>query len=127
MKNKNKIILFLNKYRKLVATKFLLRNIMVMTNYSIFSAILERKFFSTSRWHVFDGTDYPQKNNKYFIKYKNLIINSIKRNNIQAIYTINPVRNSNIYDYIDKNCFKEKKITKNLTSYKIKNCEEINN
>ena len=42
-----------------------MRNKMVMTNYSFFSALLEKKLFSTTRWHIFDGTDYPQKNSKY--------------------------------------------------------------
>ena len=103
------------------------RNKMVMTNYSFFSTILKKKFFSTTRWHIFDGTDYPQKNNKYFTSYKNLLINAIKRNNVEVIYTIDPVKNSNIYDYIDKNCFDEKQITEILTGYELKQCHEINN
>ena len=57
-----------------------IRNKMVMTNYSFFSALLEKKLFSTTRWHIFDGTDYPQKNSKYFLSYKKLLINSIKDN-----------------------------------------------
>ena len=104
-----------------------IRNKMVMTNYSFFSALLEKKLFSTTRWHIFDGTDYPQKNSKYFLSYKKLLINSIKDNEIKVIYTINPVKNSNIYDYIDEKCFKEIKITKILSSHELKNCEEIDN
>tara|TARA_B100000029_G_scaffold159741_1_gene155419 strand:+ start:1749 stop:3308 length:1560 start_codon:yes stop_codon:yes gene_type:complete len=104
-----------------------IRNKMVMTNYSFFSALLEKKLFSTTRWHIFDGTDYPQKNSKYFLSYKKLLINSIKENEIKVIYTINPVKNSNIYDYIDEKCFKEIKITQILSSHELKNCEEIDN
>ena len=103
------------------------RTKMVMTNYSFFSAIMEKNFFSTTRWHIFDGTDYPQKNSNYFASYKNLLIKSIKSNNIRVIYTINPVNSSNIYDYVSKNCFEEKKVTKILVSYELKNCKEINN
>ena len=103
------------------------RNKMLWTNYSFFSSILNEKLFSPSRWHIFDGTDYPQKNNKYFVKYKNLLINSIENNNIEIIYTIKPVKSSNIYDYIKENCFNEKTITKILSSYELKECEEINN
>jgi hypothetical protein len=88
---------------------------------------MEKNFFSTTRWHIFDGTDYPQKNSNYFESYKNLLIKSIKSNNIRVIYTIKPVSNSNIYDYVSKDCFKEKKITKILVSYDLKNCKEINN
>ena len=99
---------------------------MIMTNYSFFSVILEKKTFSTTRWHIFDGTDYPQVNTKYFINYKNLLINSLRYNNIEVIYTIYPVKNTNVYDYIDKECFKENKITKILVSYELQNCDEIN-
>ena len=98
---------------------------MIMTNYSFFSAILGQSTFSPTRWHLFNGTDYPQKNSKYFKSYKNLLINSIKHKKIEVIYTINPVNSSNIYDYIDKDCFQEKKITRILSSYKLKNCKEI--
>jgi hypothetical protein len=101
------------------------RNKMVMTNYSFFSVILEKKIFSTTRWHIFDGTDYPQKGNKYFVSYKNLFINSLKNNNIKVIYTIQPVNQSNIYDYVAKDCFDEEKLTKILNKYELKKCEEI--
>ena len=96
-----------------------------MTNYSFFSAILENKTFSTTRWHIFDGTDYPQVNSKYFISYKKLIINSLRNNNIKVVYIVNPVQSSNLYDYVDDECFQESKINKILTSYEIKNCKEI--
>ena len=102
------------------------RNKMLMTNYSFFSAILEKKLFSPTRWHVFDGTDYPQISSEYFTSYKNLLINSIKRNNIKVIYTINPVNKSNLYNYVNEECFDEEKITEILISYELKNCKEIN-
>ena len=44
---------------------------MLITNYSFFSAILNQKLFSPSRWHFLDGTAYPLKGNKYFVSYKN--------------------------------------------------------
>ena len=102
------------------------RNKMLMTNYSFFSAILEKKLFSPTRWHIFDGRDYPQINSEYFKSYKNLLINSIKRNNIKVIYTINPVNKSNLYNYVNEECFDEEKITEILISYELKNCKEIN-
>jgi len=103
------------------------RTKMVMTNYSFFSAILNENIFSPSRWFIADGTDYPLKGNKYFSNYKDLLIRSINNNNITVIYTIHPVDKSFIYAYVSKNCFIEKKITKLLNSYEIKECEEINN
>ena len=74
-----------------------------------------------------DGTDYPLKNNKYFNNYKNLFIKIIKNNNIEVIYTVYPQESSILYNFFDKNCFKEKKITKILVSHELKKCYEINN
>ena len=99
---------------------------MLITNYSFFSAILNQKLFSPSRWHFLDGTAYPLKDNKYFVSYKNLLINLIKKNNIAVIYTIYPLESSFIYTYLDKSCFQETKITEVLNSYELKSCDEIN-
>ena len=123
--NPNEEIALINEIK--IFLKNDIRNKMILTNYSFFSGILENKFFSTTRWHIFDGTDYPQKNSKYFMSYKNLFIDSIKNNNIQIIYIIDPVKSSNIYDYASKDCFIEKQITKIMSSYELKNCKEINN
>ena len=101
------------------------RNKMIMTNYSFFSVILEKKTFSTTRWHIFDGTDYPQDNSSYFMSYKKLLINSLRKNKVKVVYMVNPVESSNLYDYVSDECFQVKKINKILTSYEIKNCKEI--
>ena len=88
---------------------------------------MEQKLFSPSRWHTSDGAAYPLKNNnKYFVSYKNLLINLIKKNNIAVIYTIYPLESSFIYTYLDKRCFQETKITEVLNSYELKSCDEIN-
>jgi len=101
------------------------RTKMVITNYSFFSSVLNEKLFSPSRWYISDGTDYPSKNSRHFINYKNLLINLIKNNNIDVIYMIYPQQNSIIYDYIDKNCFEEIKISEMLNSFQLKKCDEI--
>ena len=98
------------------------RNKMVITNYSFFSAILNEKLFAPNRWYLSDGTAYPLKTNKYFKKYNDLLINIIKKNDIAVIYTVFPRKNSIIFEYINKNCFKEKKISEVLNSYELKNC-----
>ena len=101
---------------------------MLMSNYSFFSVILDEKIFSPGRWYLFDGTDFPTKENKYFKNYKDLLVKLIKTNNIEVIYTIYPVENSFLYIYFNKKCFNENKISSILTGYEIiKNCLEINN
>ena len=102
------------------------RKKMVLSNYPFLSVILEQQFFSTTRWHVFDGTDYPQIGNKYLISYKNLFHKILLNNNIEVIYTISPVRNKNIYDYIDFNCFVEKELNENISSFTLKKCDDLN-
>jgi hypothetical protein len=118
--NSDEEIILINQVKKHLSKDS--RNKMLWTNYSFFSSILNEKLFSPSRWHIFDGTDYPQKDNKYFMSYKNLLIKIIKNNDIDVIYTIYPVEGSLIYAYLDKNCFTEIKISKILNSYEINSC-----
>ena len=99
---------------------------MLMTNYSIFSVILNQKLHSPSRWFIFDGTDYPLEGNEYFESYKNLLIKIIKDNKIEVIYTIDPVESSLVYTYLDRSCFKENEISNILNSFEIKQCRDIN-
>jgi len=103
------------------------RSKMLMTNYSFFSSILKEKLFSPSRWYIFDGTDFPLEENKYFGSYKKLLIKLIKNNDIAVIYTIYPAESSSLYTYLDRACFIEKKISKVLTSHELKGCDEISN
>ena len=82
--------------------------------------------FSTTRWHTFDGTDYPQLGNKYLESYKKLFLKKLKENQIKIIYTISPVNNNQVYDVLDFSCFDEKKINKLVMSFVLKDCKEIN-
>ena len=102
------------------------RKKMVLGNYPFLSIIIEEELFSTSRWHVFDGTDYPQVGNHYFNSYKNLFIKKIKDNEIEVIYTILPVNSPQIYNYIEKKCFKKKQIKEYIASHTIKKCDNFN-
>jgi hypothetical protein len=102
------------------------KNFMLLTNYSFFSSILEKKTYSTTRWHTGDGTDYPRDKNHYFDSYKNLFIKSINKNNIENIYIIHPVNTSEVYRYINESCFFKKEINKLLTVLKTKKeCNEL--
>ena len=87
---------------------------------------MNQKLHSPSRWFIFDGTDYPLKGNKYFQSYKELLTKIIRENDIEVIYTIDPVESSLVYIYIDKNCFNENEISDILNSFEIKECKDIN-
>ena len=99
---------------------------MVLSNYPFLSVILDEKYFSPTRWHTFDGTDYPQVGSKYISFYQDLIIKTLKKNSIQVVYTIFPVNEKNIYNYVNRNCFIEKKINEYLSSYTLKSCYQLN-
>ena len=101
------------------------RNKMLITNYSFFATILNEKTFSPSRVYAGDGTTNPIKGNKYVPKYKKLMIDLIKKNNISVIYITVPLDDSNIYDYIGKNCFEEINVPEGLKGYEIRDCDEI--
>jgi len=103
------------------------RKKMVMTHYLFFSAILDENFFHPSRWLLSDGTTHPLKGNKYFSQYKNLLIDIIVKNELKVIYVVDSVAKFNIYDYLGKECYEEKKINEILNIYELKNCNEINN
>ena len=103
------------------------RNKMVMTHYLFFSVILDEKIFSPSRWILQDGTTHPLKGSKYFNSYKIFFINIIKNNDIKVIYLIDPVAKSNVYDYINENCYYEKQVTEILYQYELRECNEISN
>ena len=88
--------------------------------------ILDEKTFSPSRLYTGDGTTAPIKENKYKTKYKKLMINLIKKNEISVIYIIAPLDSAFIYNYIDRQCFEENYVLEQLKSYEIKNCVDIN-
>ena len=120
--NPNEEIILINEAKTYLSNDH--RNKMVMTHYSFFSAILDQKLFSPSKWYLSDGTTHPVKESKYFTDYKNLITNIIRENNIKVIYTIS-VESWNIYNYVNSSCFQEKKITEILISYELKDCESL--
>jgi len=102
------------------------RKKMVLSNYPFLSVILNEEFFSTTRWHTFDGTDYPQVGNKYFESYEKLFLKQINENKISVIYTIHPVSKTQIYDVLNPSCFDENKINELIITFDLKTCEEIN-
>ena len=98
---------------------------MFITHYSFISSILEENFLSPSMAYTSDGSIIPLKNNKYSQKYKNLVINLIKKNNVDVIYIVYPVHKGSIADYLDKSCLKEKLILKGVVGYEIKRCKDL--
>ena len=101
------------------------RKKIVLTNYSFLSSVLNENLNSPSRWYIPNGAAYPIENNKYFDEYKNFLINLINRKNISVVYIVAPVKNDELYRYIDRDCFAESDVADFLKKLEIKKCNTI--
>ena len=65
---------------------------------------------------------------KYFSEWKNFLIDRIKSNKIEVVYTIKPLEGEeNIFrDLIDRECYNEKYLNKILMAQEIYKCEDFN-
>jgi len=100
---------------------------MIITNYSIFSVLLNETSNSPNRWHLGDASAFPQKDSKSYILYKNFFKNLIKHKKIENIYIISDVTEGILLNYISSTCFKKTMIFKQLLRYKIvRNCVDFN-
>ena len=100
-------------------------NLMVITNYSFFSAILDKKIHSPIRWYISNGNSHPSLENKYYLSYKNLLMKKIISNNINEIVTIDIYKDDYIDDLLSSNCsIKKIKVNKMLISHLITNCKD---
>lgn len=103
-------------------------NIMVVTNYSLFSVLTKKNVSSFSRWFAFDGSAFPLKNDKYYEKYKDFIFSTIKSKNIENIYVLKDINYKFFLDYFDQNCINKKTENKMLKIYQINhNCVNLKN
>ena len=103
------------------------RNKMLITHYSFFSVLLDENLHAPNRWYPLDGSAFPTKDSKFFTNYKNFFLELLIKNEIEVIYIMGEIPNSILYNYINKNCFKEKIILNNLSTYLIKkDCSEFN-
>ena len=95
---------------------------MLITDYQFISVFLnEYDYASTRFWYEFHG--YPSKDNKYFIYWKNFVIDKIKENNIQNIYVLKPLHGEdkpleNIFD----NCYKKEVFSKTFYKMNLIDC-----
>ena len=102
-------------------------NKMIFTNYSIFSVILEQSQNSISRWFPHDNSGFPEKGQKYYENYKDLLIKNLKRKKIINIYLFKDINEKNLKDYIPKSCLE--KVNDNEVFIKftlIGDCQEFN-
>ncbi len=100
-------------------------NFILMSNYTFLSVVLDKKTNLPTRWFTFDGTDFPRTDNKYKKMYTSLFKKIIKENNIDKIFVIKPVTLKEVYDYVEKKCFRETNLNNKIIKLDILDCEKI--
>ena len=100
-------------------------NFILMSNYTFLSVVLDKKTNLPTRWFTFDGTDFPRTDNKYKKMYTSLFKKIIKENNIDKIFVIKPVTLKEVYDYVEKKCFRETNLNNKMIKLDILDCEKI--
>ena len=99
---------------------------MIVTDYQFISVILSLNDNSAARiwWkhHL-----YPVPGYKYFEYWRSFLLKKIINENIEVIYTVQPLAGEdNIFEgLIDDNCYSNIKINENLVEQKLNNCEEL--
>ena len=105
------------------------KNKMLITDYNFYSSLIEQKLHSPSR--TYDNISYPEKDNKFYIDYKNFFIRKLKINNIENIYIFEskkidkPRLNHLIFNYVPQNCFSTENINAYTAKLKIIKCKEL--
>ena len=105
------------------------KKIMLITNYNFISSISSKRIYTISR--TYDDISFPDKQNKYYQKFKNFFVNKIKKNDISVIYLVfekDVLEFSTkryVYEYFNSKCFNSETINDNLLRLDIKNCKNF--
>ena len=104
------------------------RKKMNVTDYQFITVILNIQDFAASRfWWRHHG--YPDTKNEYFYIWKKFLIEKIKKNKIEVIYTIKPlIGESDILENVlDENCYSKSYLSKGLEIQILRNCTSLLN
>jgi len=96
------------------------KNKLIITNYSIFSILLDEKTNSYSRWYP--GTNnsaFPTKGNIFFENYQKFIKNIILKKKIVNIYVLSDVNEYNLLNYINLKCLDRMSLENNILKFNV--------
>ena len=121
-KNAESEVALLNLYQKKISEDK--RNKMVITHYLFLDSLTKENLNAPSRSFTLDGASFPIKGNKYYLSYKNFLINKIKKKKIEVIYIMDKSISENVVlDYIEQKCISKSESTKTIKIYQLeKNC-----
>jgi hypothetical protein len=101
-------------------------NKILLTNYSIFSILLNENVSGFSRWYPGDNSAFPVKENIYFNSYKNFIISILNKRKIKTIYVLSDIQENNLTNYVDLKCFNKKVVSPEIIKFDInKECPDL--
>ena len=100
------------------------REKIVLSNYLFLSALSGNIYFQPARTVTADGVSFPLAGDKYFLRYKSLFKNIIKKNNIKVIYIIeDDISDRSVKDYIEETCYIEEEKENKIRIFNLKdNC-----
>ena len=101
----------------------------IITEYQFISVILSKYDYSPTQVWFINHVANHKKNSKFYKSYKELLVNQIKKNNIEIAYLIKPFWESDeVFEKgLNKKCYKKIKLTEILDSYLLKDCDELMN
>ena len=95
---------------------------MVITEYQFIISAINHKIYSPNRWYTADGVSYPLKDNKYHQYYIDFFEKQLKKNKIEKIYTILPLKKESFKFVFKTDCIKTREINQLLSENSLTNC-----
>ena len=101
----------------------------IISDYQFISVILSKYDYSPTQVWFINHVVNLKENSKFFKSYKKILVNQIKKNNIEIAYLIKPLWGGNhVFEKgLDKTCYKKVKITEIMDSYIIQDCIDLKN
>ena len=99
----------------------------ILTVYQFISVILDKYDYSPTQVWFINHVVGDNKNSKFYKSYKKLLINKIKKYEIEIFYVIHPFwGNEKIFENgLNENCYKKTKINEILDSYLLQECDDL--
>ena len=105
------------------------KNKMLLSEYNFFSLTLNKNFHGISR--TYDQISYPNKNTKYFDKYRLFVKQKIIDKKIDQIFILDSAEitqfrlNHILFNFLPESCFNKTYINKFTVKLDIKNCKHL--